>query len=83
MNTYDTIKRSITQLLNKGIVYEAWGVKCYWVIEEYIHANLVRRYGLHNETMCLNLRPGLPSAPLSIRRASLPQPSSVRVHHSR
>ena len=49
MNTYDTIKRSITQLLNKGIVYEAWGVKCYWVIEEYIHANLVRRYGLQNE----------------------------------
>ena len=49
MNTYDTIKRSITQLLNKAIVYEAWGVKCYWVIEEYIHTNLVRRYGLQNE----------------------------------
>ena len=46
MNTYDTIKRSVTQLLNKGIVYEAWGVKCYWVIEEYIYKNLVNRYGL-------------------------------------
>lgn len=49
MNTYDTIKRSVTQLLNKGIVYEAWGVKCYWVIGEYIHANLVKRYGLQND----------------------------------
>jgi hypothetical protein len=49
MNTYDTIKRFVTQLLNKGIVYEAWGVKCYWVIEEYIHANLVKRYGVRGD----------------------------------
>ena len=46
MNTYDTIKRSITQLLNKGIVYETWDTKCYWVIQEYIYANLVKRYGM-------------------------------------
>lgn len=46
INTYDTIKRSMTQLFNKGIVYETWGVKGYWVIQEYIYANLVRRYGL-------------------------------------
>ena len=45
MNTYDTIKRSVTQLLNKGIVYEAWDVKGYWVIQEYIYSNLVKRYG--------------------------------------
>ena len=49
MNTYDTIKRSVTQLLNKGIVYEAWNIKCYWVIQEYIYANLVRRYGLKTD----------------------------------
>ncbi len=49
MNTYDTIKRSMTQLLNKGIAYETWGVKCYWVIQEYIYANLVKRYGLKTE----------------------------------
>jgi hypothetical protein len=49
MNTYDTIKRSVTQLLNKGIVYEAWGIKCYWVIQEYIYANLVKRYSLKIE----------------------------------
>ena len=49
MNTYDTIKRSMTQLLNKGIVYEAWDTKCYWVIQEYIYANLVNRYGLKKD----------------------------------
>ena len=49
MNTYDTIKRSMTQLLNKGIVYEAWGIKCYWVIQEYIYSNLVKRYGFKRE----------------------------------
>ena len=49
MNTYDSIKRSITQLINKGIVYEAWNAKCYWVIQEYIYADLVARYGLKKE----------------------------------
>ena len=46
MNTYDSIKRTITQLMNKGIVYESWNTKCYWVIQEYMYANLVNRYGL-------------------------------------
>ncbi len=46
MNTYDTIKRAVTQLMNKGIVYEAWNTKCYWVLQEYIYENLVHRYGV-------------------------------------
>lgn len=45
MNTYDTIKRAMTQLLNKGLVYEVWEMKCYWVIQEYIYTNLINRYG--------------------------------------
>jgi hypothetical protein len=49
INTYDTIKRSMTQLFNKGIVYETWGIKSYWVIQEYIYANLVKRYGLKQD----------------------------------
>ncbi len=49
MNTYDTLKRSMTQLFNKGIVYEKWNTHCYWVIQEYIYANLVRRYGFKTE----------------------------------
>lgn len=49
MNTYDSIKRAITQLMNKGIVYEAWNAKCYWVIQEYIYANLVARYGFKRD----------------------------------
>jgi hypothetical protein len=48
MNTYDTISRSVTQLFNKGLVYEAWGVKSYWVMQEYIYDNLAARYGLKN-----------------------------------
>ena len=44
VNTYDSIKRAITQLMNKGVVYEAWNTKCYWVIQEYIYSNLVSRY---------------------------------------
>lgn len=45
MNTYDSIKRAVTQLMNKGLVYENWGVTGYWVILEYIYENLVNRYG--------------------------------------
>ena len=47
MNTYDSIKRTITQLMNKGLVYEAWNTKGYWVIQEYIFTNLVQRYALN------------------------------------
>ena len=49
MNTYDSIKRAITQLMNKGIVYETWSAKCYWVIQEYIYANLIQRYGIKTD----------------------------------
>ena len=48
-NTYDSIKRAMTQLMNKGIVYEAWDAKCYWVVQEYIYANLVSRYGFKTD----------------------------------
>ncbi len=49
LNTYDSLKRSMTQLLNKGVVYERWDTKCYWVIQEYIYANLVKRYGFKQD----------------------------------
>ena len=45
MNTYDSIKRTVTQLVNKGVVYESWHTKCYWVIQEYFYKDLVQRYG--------------------------------------
>lgn len=48
-NTYDSIKRAMTQLMNKGIVYESWNTKCYWVIQEYIYSNLISRYGFKAE----------------------------------
>lgn len=46
VNTYDSLKRALTQLMNKGMVYESWGTKCYWVIQEYLYENLAERYGL-------------------------------------
>ncbi len=49
MNTYDSIKRALTQLMNKGVVYESWNTKCYWVMQEYIYANLVARYGFKTD----------------------------------
>ena len=48
-NTYDSIKRAVTQLMNKGMVYEKWRTKCYWVIQEYLYANLASRFGLAEE----------------------------------
>ena len=49
MNTYDSIKRAITQLMNKGVIYETWDAKCYWIIQEYIYANLSTRYGFKTD----------------------------------
>jgi len=46
MNTYDTLKRSYTQILNKGIVVESWGQRIYWVFQEYVYRNLSQRYNL-------------------------------------
>jgi hypothetical protein len=39
------VRRFLSQILARGIVYEAWGMKSYWVIPESVYANLVERYG--------------------------------------
>jgi len=44
MNTYDTLKRSYTQMLNKGVAMEQWGQRIYWVFQEYVFDNMVQRY---------------------------------------
>lgn len=49
INIDRTIRRFLAEVLDKGIVYETWGIKSYWVIQEYIYANLVKRYGLKQE----------------------------------
>jgi len=49
INIERTIRMFLAQVFNKGIVYETWSVKSYWVIQEYIYANLVKRYGLKRE----------------------------------
>lgn len=44
MNTYDTLKRSYIQMLNKGVAMEHWSQRIYWVFQEYVFDNLVQRY---------------------------------------
>jgi len=46
LNLYDIWKRSFTQILNKGIVMEAWGKKIYWVVQEQVIGYLLSRYHL-------------------------------------
>jgi hypothetical protein len=48
LNTYDVLKRSFTQILNKGIVLEKWGHKIFWVFQEPVYRNLKTRYDLGN-----------------------------------
>ncbi|RMF29420.1 MAG: hypothetical protein D6759_13885 [Chloroflexi bacterium] len=50
LNTYDTLKRSFTQILNKGVVLEQWGQKAYWVFQEPVYRNFVARYNLGGMT---------------------------------
>lgn len=48
LNLADIWKRSFTQVLNKGMVMEAWDHKIYWVVQEVIYQDFSRRYGLHS-----------------------------------
>ena len=44
LNIYDVWKRAFTQVLVKGIVFENWGNKIYWVTQESVFTNLAKRY---------------------------------------
>jgi len=44
MNTYDTLKRSCIQILNKGVVMEQWEQRIYWVFQSPVFDNLSERY---------------------------------------
>ena len=46
LNTYDVLKRSFTQILNKGIFLEKWGYKIFWVFQEPVYRNFKTRYDL-------------------------------------
>jgi len=48
MNTYNTIKLSFIQMLNKGQVFEVWNKKIIWVVQEYVYKNMVNRFGLED-----------------------------------
>jgi len=48
MNTYNDIKLSFVQMLNKGQVLELWNKKIVWVIQKYLYDNMVNRFHLQN-----------------------------------
>lgn len=46
LNTYNTIKLSFTQVMNKGQVFEKWGKKYIWILQDVLFENLVKRFNL-------------------------------------
>ena len=46
VNYYDVWKRSLIQILTKGIVMEIWGAKIYWVVPSQLFAYFQDRYRL-------------------------------------
>ncbi len=46
LNIADVWKRSFTQVLNKGIVLEAWERSIYWVVQEEVLGYLLKKYHL-------------------------------------
>lgn len=49
LNTYNTIKLSFTQIMNKGQVFEKWGKKYIWILQDVLFENLVSRFNLDIE----------------------------------
>jgi hypothetical protein len=48
MNTYNTIKLSFVQMLNKGQVFEVWDKKIIWAIQKYVYKNMIDRFSLQD-----------------------------------
>jgi len=48
MNTYNDIKLSFIQMLNKGQIFEMWSKKIVWAVQRYLYDNMVKRFGLKN-----------------------------------
>lgn len=46
LNLYDVWKRTLTQILNKGVVMESWRKKIYWVVQEPVYNYFAKRYNL-------------------------------------
>jgi hypothetical protein len=48
MNTYNDIKLSFIQMLNKGQVFEVWNKKIVWALQKYLYDNMINRFCLQN-----------------------------------
>jgi len=48
MNTYNTIKLSFIQMLNKGMVAEKWNKNIIWVMQDFVFKNMLRRFEIND-----------------------------------
>lgn len=48
MNTYNTIKLSFIQMLNKGMVAEKWDKNIIWVMQDFIFKNMLKRFEIND-----------------------------------
>lgn len=48
LNEYDIVKRTLIQMLHKGKVIEAWNQKIFWVMQEPLYDEFVRRYNINS-----------------------------------
>jgi hypothetical protein len=47
LNTYDTSKRSFTQILNKGQVFENWKKLYIWLIQDFVLQDILERFKIN------------------------------------
>ena len=46
LNTYNAVKLSFTQIMNKGQVFESWKKRYIWILQDTLFANMLERFGL-------------------------------------
>jgi hypothetical protein len=59
INWKNVIKRTIPQIIAKGVVFEAWNAYIVWIMQDVLYDYLVKNYGLH-------LQDGFPEKPSTV-----------------
>lgn len=49
LNTYNAVKLSFVQIMNKGQVFESWERKYVWILQDRLFEDLTKRFGLEIE----------------------------------
>jgi len=54
INFYDIWKRTFTQILNKGIIFEKWKKKIFWIVQDQIFEYFQKKYRLNELSFSKN-----------------------------